>query len=74
MALNATLVAVAWCVVVVVWCVVVRRVVKCWEGWVDNFDLVYCREREPCKRAAESHQEDYGTGSWDTGATIRTES
>ena len=32
------------------------RVVKCWEGWVDNFDLVYCREREPCKRAAESHQ------------------
>ena len=25
-------------------------------GWVGNFDLVYCRERQPCKRAAESHQ------------------
>ena len=50
-----------WCVVVlpgvvVVWCVVVRMVVKCWEGWVDNFHIVYCREREPSKRAAESHQ------------------
>ena len=42
-------------VVAVAWCVVVRMVVKCW-GRVDNFDIVYCRERQPCKRAAESHQ------------------